>query len=113
MRTEFLPGNRFLVEIEGDESEAIQLIKAKGLEAELLNKQTSEDNRLALTVRVEGTGELGPQLIRALQASSECKLHSVAPQIPNLEEIFLAATKRSWEETIDVTKKKPTPAPQN
>ena len=113
LRTEFLPGNRFLVEIEGDESEAIQLIKAKGLEAELLNKQTSEDNRLALTVRVEGTGELGPQLIRALQASSECKLHSVAPQIPNLEEIFLAATKRSWEETIDVTKKKPTPVPQN
>jgi hypothetical protein len=27
--------------------------------------------------------------------------------VPNLEEIFLAATKRSWEETIDSSKAKP------
>jgi hypothetical protein len=27
--------------------------------------------------------------------------------VPKLEEIFLAATKRSWEETIDNSKAKP------
>jgi ABC-2 type transport system ATP-binding protein len=106
LREEFLPGNRFRIEAEGTEDGLLELIRAKELKAEVLTKQVSGDDRLTLIVRIEGTGELGPQLIDALHPSSNCKLHSIAPQIPNLEEIFLAATKRSWEETIDVTRKK-------
>jgi hypothetical protein len=34
-------------------------------------------------------------------------LTSLSPNEPTLEEIFLAATKRSWEETIEMKPKKP------
>ena len=40
----------------------------------------------------------------ALSESTDCTLRSLAPYAPNLEEIFLAATKRSWEETMDSPK---------
>ena len=113
LREEFLPGNRFQIEAEGTEDEIMRLIQARELKAEILNKQVCDTNRMTLIVRVEGDGELGPQLIHALQASSDCKLYSVAPRIPNLEEIFLAATKRSWKETIDTTQKTSVSTAQN
>ena len=109
LREEFLPGNRFRIEAEGTADEIMASLQAKGLTVELLEKQISATNRLELTVRVEGDEESGPHLIQALQASSGCKLYSLSARVPNLEEIFLAATKRSWEETIDVSKKRPAP----
>ena len=72
-----------------------------------MQRETREDNTLNLTVRLEGYGELGPQLISALKDASDCTLRSLAPRVPNLEEIFLAATKRSWEETIENSTAKP------
>ncbi len=113
LREEFLPGNRFEIEIEGNESDVLKLMQTTGMETEILNQQTFEKNRLLLTIRAKGNGEIGPQLISALQKSSACKLLSLAPRVPNLEEIFLAATKRSWEETIDISQKKSAPASKN
>ena len=107
LRQEFLPGNRFELQVAGSERSVTEALKAKGFEVEILQSETREDNILNLTVRVEGSGELGPQLIAALNDSANCTLRSLAPRVPNLEEIFLAATKRSWEETIDSSKAKP------
>ena len=88
----------------------MEALKAKGLEVEILESEASEGNILNLTLRAEGNGELGAQLITALNESANCTLRSLAPRVPNLEEIFLAATKRSWEETIDSSKAKPVAA---
>ncbi|MDB4028515.1 ABC transporter ATP-binding protein [Flavobacteriaceae bacterium] len=107
LRQEFLPGNRFELQVAGSERSVIEALNAKGFEIEILQSETREDNILNLTVRVEGSGELGPQLIAALNDAANCTLRSLAPRVPNLEEIFLAATKRSWEETIDSSKAKP------
>ncbi len=107
LRQEFLPGNRFELQVAGSERSMTEALKAKGFEVEILQSETREDNILNLTVRVEGSGELGPQLIAALNDAANCTLRSLAPRVPNLEEIFLAATKRSWEETIDSSKAKP------
>lgn len=107
LRQEFLPGNRFELQVAGSERSMTEALKAKGFEVEILQSETREDNILNLTVRVEGSGELGPQLIAALNDAVNCTLRSLAPRVPNLEEIFLAATKRSWEETIDSSKAKP------
>ena len=87
-----------------------ETLKAKGFEIEMLENKAGEGNILNLTLRAEGNGELGPQLITALNESPTCTLRSLAPRVPNLEEIFLAATKRSWEETIDSSKTKPVTA---
>ena len=110
LREEFLPGNRFELEVEGSERSVAEALTAKGIEAEILEKTAAEGNILHLTLRAEGNGELGPQLIAALNESPDCTLRSLAPRVPNLEEIFLAATKRSWEETIDSSKAKPASA---
>ena len=107
LRQEFLPGNRFELQVAGSERSVTEALKAKGFEVEILQSETLEDNILNLTLRVEGSGELGPQLIAALNDAANCTLRSLAPRVPNLEEIFLAATKRSWEETIDSSKAKP------
>jgi len=113
LREEFLPGNRFELEVKGCETRVAELFKAKGLEVEFLEKEESEGDILKLTIRAQGNGELGPQLIAALSDSPDCTLRSLAPRVPNLEEIFLAATKRSWEETIESSKIKPAAAAQS
>lgn len=106
LREEFLPGNRFELEVEASEETVLALLKASDIEAEILESQIKANNILALKLRIEGDCSLGPRLIEALRPTPDCRLRSLAPREPNLEEIFLAATKRSWEETID------SPAPQ-
>lgn len=104
LREEFLPGKRFNLEVKGTEQSVTEALKTKGIEAEILEKEVSEGDSLRLSLRAEGLGDLGPQLIAALSESTDCTLLSLAPYAPNLEEIFLAATKRSWEETMDSPK---------
>jgi len=110
LREEFLPGQRFDLEVEGNPDQISNTLNSTGLQIELLSQQALNNNRLALRVRADGRDELGPQLIAALGQSSEYRLHSLAPCVPSLEEIFLAATKRSWEEIIDQPSKV-SPAP--
>lgn len=112
LREEFLPGHRFELEIEGSQDRATELLKAKGIEAEILEAQEREGKILNLSLRTEGNDDLGPQLIAAFSESTDCTLRSLAPRVPNLEEIFLAATKRSWEETIESPKPKQPAKPE-
>lgn len=112
LREEFLPGHRFELEIEGSQDRATKLLKAKGIEAEILEVQERKGKILNLSLRTEGNDDLGPQLIAAFSESTDCTLRSLAPRVPNLEEIFLAATKRSWEETIESPKPKQPAKPE-
>ena len=112
LREEFLPGNRFELEIEGSQDRVAELLKAKGIEVEILEAQEREGKILNLSLRTEGNDDLGPQLIAAFSESTDCTLRSLAPRVPNLEEIFLAATKRSWEETIESPKPKQPAKPE-
>lgn len=107
LREEFLPGQRFDLEIAGSQEQVAAQLRAKGIIAEILHAQESAANTLKLSLRTASKGDCGAQLIEALSGSADCTLHSLAPSIPNLEEIFLAATKRSWEETIETPKLKP------
>lgn len=105
LREEFLPGNRFGLIIEGSQTALAACLEQHGLKSSILESTALDDKRSELTLRVENEGELGPQLIQALSHSQEFTLHSLAAREPNLEEIFLAATKRSWEETIETKPK--------
>lgn len=101
LREEFLPGNRFSLIVEGPESAVATTLASQGFDAAILESTKLDEDRSKLIVRVEDEGVLGPRLIEALGKQSTFTLHSLAPREPTLEEIFLAATKRSWEETID------------
>ena len=109
LRDEFLPGNRFEIEIEGKEESVTLALSESAIDAAILDSQQTGENQSKLLLRVEGTGRLGPRLIDALQKNESFELLSLAPFDPTLEEIFLAATKRSWEETIETKPKKDEP----
>lgn len=101
LREEFLPGNRFSLIIEGEDGAVATTLACQGFEAAILESNKIDDTRSKLIIRVEGGGVLGAHLIEALGKQDSFTLHSLAPREPTLEEIFLSATKRSWEETID------------
>lgn len=116
LREEFLPGNRFDLEIDGEEADAIATLATQGVEADIIDTQQISDSICKLSIKADSEAAHGPQLIQLLSQSPKFKLHSLAPRVPNLEEIFLAATKRSWEETIETkpkTAKPPVPEALN
>jgi len=101
LRQEFLPGNRYDLEIDGNEADIFGALTKAGIEAELIESTKVKDSISHLSIRADSTGDLGADLIKALGNAPTFSLRSLVPRIPNLEEIFLAATKRSWEETIE------------
>ena len=101
LREEFLPGNRFSLTVQGNDTAVAACLAQQGFDAAILETTKVDEDRSKLILRVEGEGDLGPRLIQALSQQPDFTLHSLAPREPSLEEIFLAATKRSWEETID------------
>lgn len=105
LREEFLPSNRFSLIVEGNETAVATCLASRGIDAAILESTPIAENRSELNLRVENEGNLGPQLIQLLSNQREFILHSLAPREPDLEEIFLAATKRSWEETIETKPK--------
>jgi ABC-2 type transport system ATP-binding protein len=103
LREEFLPGNRFELDVSGRHELVLPTLEKSGIDAAILDTSEKDDGRRTLQLRaeVEDEGALGPRLIQALSQSDQFQLLSLAPNVPSLEEIFLAATKRSWEETIE------------
>lgn len=103
LRHEFLPGNRFSLTIQGDENDVTACLLEAGFDATVLESFQVEASRTSLTLRVESEKHAvaSSKLIQILTGMPSLVLHSLAPKEPSLEEIFLAATKRSWEETIE------------
>lgn len=103
LRQEFLPGNRFDLTIGGDESLLAACLAKHDFDASVLESRQTEASRTLLTIRVESEAydSLSSRLIHTLSREPGLTLHSLTPKEPSLEEIFLAATKRSWEETIE------------
>ncbi len=101
LRHEFLPGNRFAIDIVGNDEAVLKSLKTNHIKADILDSSETEAGRRKIHLRAESNGTLGPDLISAINNDPACTLHSLISHEPNLEEIFLAATKRSWEESID------------
>ncbi|MFP4260712.1 MAG: ATP-binding cassette domain-containing protein [Opitutales bacterium] len=107
LREEFLPGNRFILEVLGRHELVALELERSGIDATILEAIEQDNEHWTLQLRAENEGILGPRLIEALSRCDGFQLLSLAPKVPSLEEIFLAATKRSWEETIEQKPGKP------
>jgi len=101
LREEFISGTRFSVEVDGNADAAAKALQDTGISFETEESHDTGEGVGHLLIRMEGNGNVGPLLIDALRAAEGCRLRSLARREPNLEEIFLAATRRSWEETIE------------
>jgi len=107
LREEFLPGNRFTAELEGSPDLVPLALKDSGIDGAVVESNELNGGRHRMVIRLQSDAVKGADLIRALGKREGFLLMSLASSEPTLEEIFLAATKRSWEETID---KKPADA---
>lgn len=100
LRDEFLPGNRFTVEVQGSAELVGPALDEGGIDAAIIEQMAGNSSQ-KLLIRIENEALCGSDLIECLSKRNEFSLMSLSRNIPTLEEIFLAATKRSWEETID------------
>jgi len=75
LRQEFLPGNRFEIEIKDLKEDRIVLIlQEAGLEFKILNSCETPDGKLTLSLLIKGQGDLGSQLIDAIQSYHSSKI---------------------------------------
>jgi ABC-2 type transport system ATP-binding protein len=102
LREEFLPGDRYKLEFTGAAEDLLHTLKKDGIEVEVADCEMGENERQLMTVIAAQRNEAaGSDMLKALQKQDGYSLHSLSRDVPNLEAIFLAATKRSWEETIE------------
>jgi ABC-2 type transport system ATP-binding protein len=97
LRREILGRSTYQLELAG-ELDALPALLA-GVEPSLriaTRGEANGDGFRELTLITEHTGELGESLLRALLAQS-FRVRALGRVHPTLEDVFLAATKRSWD----------------
>lgn len=105
LRAEFLPGSRFDVALRGGEEAMLASLEAAGIQASVLDQEPSGDDAERFTLLLkDDLANASSTLISQFTQTDGLNLISLAPRLPDLEEIFLAATKRSWEEAIESTR---------
>lgn len=98
LRREILGHSLYKLEISGDLSTLAGTLAA--IEPTLkISEQTQPDIHGFSTVRVatERDDPLGEVLLRALSVDTRYRLRGLAQEHPTLEDVFLAATKRTWD----------------
>jgi len=102
LRREFLPGDRFTLEVEGSVERLFEQLARQGVGAETVESEVLDDRRLRLQIKTGENAVAAAQLVEWLAGAEGLRLHALSPARPSLEAIFLAATKRSWEETPEL-----------
>lgn len=104
LRLEFVPGARYLAQWAGDLMllQNILAENAPDIRLEVGSgdpNQTNDFHDLILTA--EKDKELGESLVRHLTSRNDFQLRSLHRQTATLEEVFMAATRRSWEVVME------------
>jgi ABC-2 type transport system ATP-binding protein len=100
LRRETLGGARYELETSSDDRALVTTIKS--IEPSLQIATSSEPDAEGfrrVTLTTPRADELGESLLRTLTAA-HCRVRALRRLHPSLEEVFLAATQRSWE-TVD------------
>jgi ABC-2 type transport system ATP-binding protein len=98
LRREILGRSTYALEIAGDPAALPALLA--GVEPTLRISSTGEpdaDGFRQIALTTELSTELGEPLLRALTAGGGFRLRSLSRAHPTLEDVFLAATRRSWD----------------
>lgn len=103
LRQEFISQNTYIVEVHGPAERfagAIEEIDpALTIEKE---ENGTEDGFRTVTLSSPSESEAGEQLVAALSRQPELRLRSIHRIKPSLEQVFMAATRRSWEVLMPV-----------
>jgi ABC-2 type transport system ATP-binding protein len=97
LRREIIGHSTYQIDLAGDTAKLAEVLL--GVEPTLKIAETAEpapDGFCALTLTTERNDELGEPLLRAL-AAQNFRVRALSRAHPTLEDVFLAATKRSWD----------------
>ncbi len=102
LRQEFLPDSVYYLELKGSPEDLEAEIKSISSQLSILTDEHCADTGLRkLTLSGPFEGNFGEKLISTLAGQPKIRLCSLFHEEPTLEDIFLAATKRSWEVLSD------------
>lgn len=96
LRREFLPGERWELEVVGDPAPALALVRAADPAATVASPEAVSDGVFLLRFQSATGPELGEKLLPEL-ARAGVTVRSLRRHSASLEDIFLAATKRGWD----------------
>jgi ABC-2 type transport system ATP-binding protein len=97
LRREILGHSTYELEVAGDISRLPAVLTATDPSLEVVTQDPpAADGFCRVTLRTNGEGELGEPLLRALLAQ-DLRVRALSRAHPTLEDVFLAATRRSWD----------------
>lgn len=98
LRKTFFPGQRYRLDYQGDAERVLGALQRPGIE---LRQEGVPGHASLNRIEVTNTTEedLGPWLSERIQLEAGATLHRLEANHPTLEDIFLAATRRTWEES--------------
>lgn len=102
LRQEFIPGSIFLLQIAGSKADLEKLLENYADEFQIIWEYESPDGT-PHRLRLEFTKDTDPsrELMARIQKQPQLQLYAWHRNKPSLEDIFLIATRRSWDVTED------------
>jgi len=97
LRNEFLPGSRFQLEASGNETEIKEVLKGLGDGWDISVEPIPVDGFYVISLVNVRNGQSGEEILKQLASSESLRIRSFRSKEPSLEDIFLVATRRSWE----------------
>lgn len=98
LRREFINRTTYQMEIAGANADIEAAVLSVDRDLTLEWETRAKANGFhALTLVSPGQTDLGEDLIRVLTSTPSLRLRSISRRTPTLEEVFMAATRRSWE----------------
>ena len=101
LRTEFIHNTIYDLQLQGDLAALDPLLKS--IHPDLTwapSSDPDESGFYSLTIEVPQIENIGEEILLLLQRHAEYRVRALHAVEPSLEDIFLAATKRSWNESM-------------
>lgn len=102
LRREFISGSRYHLEAYGPIEVLEDVLRDACPEWRCVREEGTDDTRThRMRLESEKDGDPGPEILRRIQTDQRLQLRSWYRDDPSLEDIFLIATRRSWDLTED------------
>ncbi len=101
LRREFVDSAKYVLSFRGDSTGLLSSIKALDpyLHA-FTQKESQSDGIRKIVFESSSRGDLSEKIMSTISRHPEARVRSLVRAESSLEDIFLAATKRSWDETL-------------
>lgn len=113
LRKQFLPGSRYRAEISGGREQVMQALRKLGDLWEIQIQPDAGDDVFSVNLVNPNNGQHGESVLKQLIHSDRITIRQFQAVKPSLEDIFLTATRRSWELSGDENKETAPPFPAN